>query len=502
MKKELAILALATASTLAFSLQTTYAAADISVGVQIGGGVQVGAVADFRAPLAPYGAWFDYKDHGNCWRPAHVEADWQPYTVGSWQWTDAGWYWQSDEPWAWATYHYGSWDYDPSYGWVWIPATDWAPAWVTWRDSDDYIGWAPCGPGLVVLAPSLFVFCDIHHFGGHFHSHELIRHDENIINRTHVVKDFHRESMDFDGHRRTIFTNKGPGVEPIERATGQKFTPRPVRDVVREAPRPENTGRNENQRPEERQGQQPNRETTPPPTGRDQQHQYQQPGEKNPATPGQRPNMNPGERQNATPPTGRDQQHIYQQPGEKNPATPGERQNVNPSERQNVNPSGERPNTRPQEVNPPSERQNMNPPTGRDQQHIYQEPSQKTPAAPQERPTPNTPQERPKPNTPNTPTGGEQQRIYHDNQTPAQPKEAPKSPERPATPPERPATPPEKPAERPLPPTGREQAQPPPQHAAPAEHAAPPAAPPAPKPSAPPQQNNDGRDGQKRDGNQ
>ena len=43
--------------------------------------------------------------------------------------------------------HYGRWGYDEDYGWFWVPGDTWAPAWVQWRYSDDYVGWAPVGPG-------------------------------------------------------------------------------------------------------------------------------------------------------------------------------------------------------------------------------------------------------------------------------------------------------------------------------------------------------------------
>src|SRR5438874_3076344 len=126
-------------------------------------GLEINAVSDFYAPLSSEGSWVDVSSYGRCWHP-RVAAGWRPYATGHWEWTDVGWYWVSDEPWSWACYHYGAWEYDPSYGWVWVPGTEWAPAWVTWRESDDYIGWAPCGPEGVVLAPSLFVFVDIGHF--------------------------------------------------------------------------------------------------------------------------------------------------------------------------------------------------------------------------------------------------------------------------------------------------------------------------------------------------
>ena len=54
---------------------------------------------------------------------------------------------ETNEPFAWAVYHYGRWGYDEDYGWFWVPGDTWAPAWVQWRYSDDYVGWAPVGPG-------------------------------------------------------------------------------------------------------------------------------------------------------------------------------------------------------------------------------------------------------------------------------------------------------------------------------------------------------------------
>ena len=50
-------------------------------------------------------------------------------------------------PWGWAAYHYGRWTYDPAYSWVWVPGYQWAPAWVTWRYSPEYIGCSAAGSG-------------------------------------------------------------------------------------------------------------------------------------------------------------------------------------------------------------------------------------------------------------------------------------------------------------------------------------------------------------------
>jgi hypothetical protein len=54
--------------------------------------------------------------------------------------------WVSDEPFGWATYHYGRWGFHWTVGWYWVPDTVWAPAWVTWRTSGDYVVWAPMPP--------------------------------------------------------------------------------------------------------------------------------------------------------------------------------------------------------------------------------------------------------------------------------------------------------------------------------------------------------------------
>ena len=106
-------------------------------------------VSTFYTTLAPYGTWVDIPDYGYCWRPtvSVYNAGWSPYSNdGRWLWSDAGWYWYSDYSWGWAPFHYGRWCTYPGYGWVWSPGTVWGPAWVTWRYTDAYCGWAPLPP--------------------------------------------------------------------------------------------------------------------------------------------------------------------------------------------------------------------------------------------------------------------------------------------------------------------------------------------------------------------
>lgn len=105
----------------------------------------------FQAQLAPYGTWTDVPGYGLCWRPSVEAGDpfWRPYCdQGHWVYTDDGWTWQSDYPWGNISFHYGRW-YRDSLGWVWVPGYDWAPAWVCWRQTDGYCGWAPLPPGAI-----------------------------------------------------------------------------------------------------------------------------------------------------------------------------------------------------------------------------------------------------------------------------------------------------------------------------------------------------------------
>ena len=104
----------------------------------------------FYDRLAPEGRWFYDDDYGYVWQPNVAESttDWRPYADGHWVWTDRGWFWDSNEDFGWATYHYGRWVQVAGAGWIWVPGDQWAPAWVSWRqtDDDDYVGWAPLPP--------------------------------------------------------------------------------------------------------------------------------------------------------------------------------------------------------------------------------------------------------------------------------------------------------------------------------------------------------------------
>ena len=120
--------------------------AQIQVQASVGSpGTQVN-ISYFYDNLSSDGEWFEEPSYGWVWTPYDMSSDWRPYYDGHWEYTDYGWSWASNERWGWATYHYGRWLFDDSYGWVWVPGNEWAPAWVAWRYSDDWVGWAPLPP--------------------------------------------------------------------------------------------------------------------------------------------------------------------------------------------------------------------------------------------------------------------------------------------------------------------------------------------------------------------
>jgi uncharacterized protein DUF6600/FecR-like protein len=99
--------------------------------------------APFYDELSDYGSWDREPSVGFVWRP-RVAFDWQPYTFGRWMWTAYGWTWASSDPWGWAPFHYGRWGYSLA-GWYWIPQRGWGPAWVSWAVGGPYVGWSPLG---------------------------------------------------------------------------------------------------------------------------------------------------------------------------------------------------------------------------------------------------------------------------------------------------------------------------------------------------------------------
>lgn len=122
-------------------------AASVSVGVHLGARATID-IGFFQTNLQSYGRWIDRPQYGRVFVPRVSRTSWRPYSLGHWVETDYGSTWISDEAFGWATYHYGRWYRDPDYGWVWVPGTEWGPAWVDFEECDNYIGWAPLPPSV------------------------------------------------------------------------------------------------------------------------------------------------------------------------------------------------------------------------------------------------------------------------------------------------------------------------------------------------------------------
>ncbi len=180
-------------------------------------------ISVFYSALSPYGEWIDYRDYGLCWRPTVVGVGWRPYTHGRWVWTEYGWTWVSDYAWGWAPFHYGRWAYDDYYGWIWVPDDVWGPAWVDWRYSDTYIGWAPLPPAaqFQIGIGISFGGYSIPHFGWSFtycsgflgSSLAILPFHRNVV----LIRGTHR--LHGIGYRDSRIYNNGPRVDFVERVT-------------------------------------------------------------------------------------------------------------------------------------------------------------------------------------------------------------------------------------------------------------------------------------------
>lgn len=200
------------------------ATAQISVSFQV-----------FYDDLSPYGLWVNYPNYGYVWVP-NYGPEFMPYSSnGHWVFTDYGWTWVSDYPWGWAPFHYGRWDYDDYYGWIWMPDNIWGPAWVCWRTSPNYYGWAPLGPNISLTIalgggynPSHdhWIFVneqymgrnDIYNYYGPRKNNTTYINNSTVINNTYV-----------DNRSNTTYI-AGPKREDVEKARGSKIKPISIKE--------------------------------------------------------------------------------------------------------------------------------------------------------------------------------------------------------------------------------------------------------------------------------
>ncbi len=190
----------------------------------------------FYDRLEQYGDWRETSDYGYVWQPreAQQSRSWRPYTEGHWVYTNAGWTWISNEPYGWATCHYGRWTRLRGLGWIWVPGDQWAPAWVAWRTSNDYVGWAPLPPDAAFdrgvgihkwadsyydIGPDQYAFVPVRELGSPQIARAVVPLEQNvtIVNQTVNVTNI--------TYNNTTVINQGPNyeefrarsVQPIER---------------------------------------------------------------------------------------------------------------------------------------------------------------------------------------------------------------------------------------------------------------------------------------------
>lgn len=193
----------------------------------------------FYDQLSPYGQWIQDPDYGYVWMP-EAGPDFKPYaTNGHWVYTDEGWAWDSGYPWGWAAFHYGRWFFRDGYGWMWMPGNEWAPAWVSWRNSDDYYGWAPMEPGISVSVayssgynppPHYWCFVPHQYVASPQVNNYYVRETNNvtIINRTTVINNV--TVINNNNHFGNNRYGAGPDPGEVGRFSGRQLRPTPIRD--------------------------------------------------------------------------------------------------------------------------------------------------------------------------------------------------------------------------------------------------------------------------------
>jgi len=100
-----------------------------------------------RNTLSRYGRFMQHQKYGEVWVPTVTPQGWHPYPPCNWVNTKQyGWYYDDKTPWGQIVHHYGRWAYDAQMGWIWTPGSEFSPAWVVWRTSPEWVGWAPMLP--------------------------------------------------------------------------------------------------------------------------------------------------------------------------------------------------------------------------------------------------------------------------------------------------------------------------------------------------------------------
>src|SRR5262249_44832394 len=116
-------------------------------------------------------------------------------------------------------------------GWVWIPGAEWGPAWVSWEQTDQYVGWAPLAPGgtwnvsRTANAPGgSYLFAPMDQLGA---TTMDLKKASDLGAQAAAAKPVAR-SLLVDGAR----VPAGPSIEAVERSTGRMLPRVKITDLL------------------------------------------------------------------------------------------------------------------------------------------------------------------------------------------------------------------------------------------------------------------------------
>jgi hypothetical protein len=149
----------------------------------------------YGAVLDAYGSWNYEPAYGYVWFP-HVVSGWRPYYHGRWRFYPRfGWTWVGGDVWGWPTHHYGRWGTTSAGAWFWVPGRTWGPAWVHWAVSPGYVSWCALGFDGRPVVP----------FGYGYASRPYYRHDPwaawTVVRRDHFGRSGPVTGVAVDGRR-------------------------------------------------------------------------------------------------------------------------------------------------------------------------------------------------------------------------------------------------------------------------------------------------------------
>lgn len=186
------------------------------------------AYAQTDADLVNIFVWRPFKELATTVVNEVTETQYTPYNNGQWVNTDRGWYFKAATPAEDLTSHYGRWTEDQQLGWVWLPGKVWSPAWVDWRENEDYTGWAPIPPGAYIIDNTIsqysinenhYTIVEKKHFiepGVYKYRYQYVENKNKIM-----IKEMTKKDGIMIKNKTVI--NKGPDVGDIEKKTGKKI---------------------------------------------------------------------------------------------------------------------------------------------------------------------------------------------------------------------------------------------------------------------------------------